>query len=300
MQTVIASIVDELSRAIQGKREQILLALATFVAKGHLLLEDIPGVGKTTLAKSFAQVLGIPFKRIQFTSDLMPSDIIGFTYYDQKEHAFVFKQGPLFSSLILADEINRASPKTQSALLEVMQENQISVDGQTHRCDELFFVIATKNPEQEHGVFEMPRSELDRFMSSISLGYPDAAFEQQILFEKQQLNTLEAKATQAQLLELRIQANAVEISQELRQTVVQIISNSRQSDLFKYGLSTRGALALVQMTKAYALVNGRTYVVGDDILSVLHSTTYHRLEPREKQVHSRAYMAELTRGIEFI
>ena len=277
--TLIHSIIDEIEKVVIGKRDKIELAMAAFLSGGHLLIEDMPGVGKTTLAKALAQVLGLEFGRIQFTSDLLPADIIGVNYFDVKSGEFRFKKGPIFSSVLLADEINRATPKTQSALLEAMAEHQVSVENKTYPLEPPFFVIATKNPFEESGVFTMPSSQLDRFVCTISLGYADRASEREILRQGNLNRATDlkvfAKDEVTQLLNL---SQNVHVSDEILDLIQNIIDVSRGHGLFEYGLSTRGALALLQLSKAYAIIRGRDFVTPNDVTDVLEPVVIHRLE----------------------
>ncbi|MEN8148112.1 MAG: MoxR family ATPase [Campylobacterota bacterium] len=277
--TLIHSIIDEIEKVVIGKRDKIELAMAAFLSGGHLLIEDMPGVGKTTLAKALAQVLGLEFGRIQFTSDLLPADIIGVNYFDVKSGEFRFKKGPIFSSVLLADEINRATPKTQSALLEAMAEHQVSVENKTYLLERPFFVIATKNPFEESGVFTMPSSQLDRFVCTISLGYADKASEREILRQGNLNRATDlkvfAKDEVKQLLSL---SQNVHVSDEILDLIQNIIDVSRGHGLFEYGLSTRGALALLQLSKAYAIIRGRDFVTPNDVTDVLEPVVLHRLE----------------------
>ena len=275
----IGLIVDEIEKIIIGKRDKVELALAAFLSGGHLLIEDMPGVGKTSLAKTLAHVLGLDFGRIQFTSDLLPADIIGVNYYNVKSGDFTFKKGPIFSSLLLADEINRATPKTQSALLEAMAESQVSVDNETYPLSDSFFVIATKNPYEESGVFAMPSSQLDRFVCTISLGYADKVSEREIL-KRGNTNTYEQlKVFQKdEIMSLRSMQKAVHVSDEILDMIQNITEVSRESNLFTYGLSTRGALALLELSKAFALIQSRDFVTPNDVSAVLESVVIHRLE----------------------
>ena len=277
--TLIHSIIDEIEKVVIGKRDKIELAMAAFLSGGHLLIEDMPGVGKTTLAKALAQVLGLEFGRIQFTSDLLPADIIGVNYFDVKSGEFRFKKGPIFSSVLLADEINRATPKTQSALLEAMAEHQVSVENKTYKLERPFFVIATKNPYEESGVFTMPSSQLDRFVCTISLGYADKASEREIL-RQGDLNRADDLKTfeKDEVLNLLSLSQKVHVSDEILDLVQNIIDVSREHGLFEYGLSTRGALALLQLSKAYAIIRGRDFVTPNDVTDVLEPVVIHRLE----------------------
>jgi len=281
--TLIHSIIDEVETVLIGKRDKIALAMAAFLSGGHLLIEDMPGVGKTTLAKTLAEVLGLNFGRIQFTSDLLPADIIGVNYFDVKSGAFRFKKGPIFSSLLLADEINRATPKTQSALLEAMAEQQVSVDNETYKLERPFFVIATKNPYEENGVFAMPSSQLDRFVCTISLGYANRDSEREILRRGGAEPSLKLKQLTREEVERLIRlAEEVHVSEEILDLIQNIVEVSRKRSLFVYGLSTRGALALLQLSKAYALIQGRDFVIPDDVTAVLEPVLVHRLELQER------------------
>ena len=276
-------LINEIESYLIGKREPIALALATFFAGGHLLLEDIPGVGKTTLAKHLSRVLGLDFGRIQFTSDMLPSDILGINYYNQKEGNFVFKKGPIFTSFLLADEINRSMPKTQSALLQAMEEGTVNIDTEAYRLPEPFFVMATQNPHEEVGTFPLPSSQLDRFMCSFGIGYPDKVSERSVLKGENSHKNVETKAllTHAQITSYMKQASEVTLSDTLLDFIQDIISFTRESGLFEYGLSTRGALALTAMTKAWAMLQGRSYATPDDVQMVTAIVCAHRLRFKE-------------------
>ncbi len=282
MQTHINYIIDEIEKRIVGKREKIQLALCAFLANGHLLIEDLPGVGKTTLAKVFSRVLGLEYSRVQFTSDLLPSDILGVNYFDTTSSSFRFKKGPIFSQFLLADEINRATPKTQSALLEAMEEHQISVDGNTMPLPEPFFVMATKNPYEEVGTFELPSSQLDRFAISFSLGYPDKEAERSILGSSSQLALDQLQSVDINVInELRSSVNQVHISDDLLDYLQEILAFTRDSGLYVQGISTRGALALSRLAKAWALIQNRDYVIPSDLVFLLPYVTAHRLKSKE-------------------
>ena len=277
-----APIVDAIEKHLIGKKETISLALATFFAGGHLLLEDIPGVGKTTLAKQLALVLGLDFSRIQFTSDMLPSDILGVNYYNQKEGNFIFKKGPIFSSFLLADEINRSMPKTQSALLQGMEEGIISIDTSTHQLPTPFFVMGTQNPNEEVGTFPLPNSQLDRFMCSFGIGYPDKISERAILKgEKNNHSETIALLTSQQIEKFMQQAQEIALSDMLLDFLQDIIAFTRESGLFSYGLSTRGAISLTAMVKSWAMLQGRTYATPDDVQAVTSVVCVHRLSFKE-------------------
>ncbi len=275
----IKQIVAQVEQSVQSKEQHIKLALAG----GNVLIEDIPGVGKTTLAKSLATVLGLEFKRIQFTSDMLPSDIIGVNYFDTQASKFVFKRGPIFSGCILADEINRATPKTQSALLEAMEEHQVTVEGKPMALPEHFFVIATQNPLEEAGTFPLPISQLDRFMISMSLGYPDKAAEKRILLE--QVEDMElASMDPKHIPELKKQAAAVFAGEKIVEYVMRIITFTRESGLFEYGLSTRAGKQLIALAKAWAMIEGRKFVIDDDIDRLLPNVLHHRVIAKNQSI----------------
>lgn len=239
------------------------------MANQHVLIEDIPGVGKTTMAKTIAKVLGLEFKRIQFTADMLPSDIIGVNYFDVKKREFVFKKGPVFTDILLADEINRASPKAQSALLEAMEERQVSIDGITYKLSENFFVIATQNPK-EHGIYPLPLSQIDRFGISLSVGYPDKDSEKLILQRKEiKLNTFK------EAVELKKRVKNIYVDEKIYDFIVKIGEVSRK--IFEIGLSTRALISLLEISKAYAFLNSREFVIDQDVLDVLKYITTHRL-----------------------
>ena len=267
---------------ILGKEHKLRLALTCILAKGHLLIEDLPGVGKTTLSHTLAQLLGLEFSRIQFTSDMLPADVLGISIYEQNNSEFTFHPGPIFSNVLLADEINRATPKTQSALLEAMEEQQVTLDGKTRELPRPFFVIATQNPSEQIGTFPLPESQLDRFLMSISLGYPDAQAERQLLMasdRRDELNTLAACLKDDELHEMQEQVQHVTTSDALLDYVQAIIGYSRDSGLFEYGLSPRAGLALLHVSKAWAMLNDRDYVIPEDVQAVLPSVIQHRLYP---------------------
>jgi len=279
-----------------GKRETISLSLATFFAGGHLLLEDIPGVGKTTLAKHLSQVLGLHFGRIQFTSDMLPSDILGVNYYNQKEGSFIFKKGPVFTSFLLADEINRSMPKTQSALLQAMEEGIVTIDTTPYTLPEPFFVIGTQNPHEEVGTFPLPNSQLDRFMCSFGIGYPDKKSEREILKgEAQHTSSIsETLLTPQQIKTYMKKASSVTLSDTLLDFLQEIIAYTRESGLFEYGLSTRGALSLTAMVKSWAMLQGRSYATADDLQTVTSVVCSHRLKFKEgattaKRIHDEIF-----------
>ena len=277
-QLIIQQIVDEVQKIIKGKEKQVRLSLAAFFAGGHVLIEDLPGVGKTTMAKTLSRVLGLGYGRIQFTSDLLPSDILGVNYFDTKSSGFIFKKGPIFSQFLLADEINRATPKTQSALLEAMEEAQVSVEGKAIPLERPFFVMATKNPFEEVGTFELPDSQLDRFLISFSLGYPDREAERSILKAEQPKIEQQVQSVGMQSCEQLFEAvKKVTLSDTLIDYMQNVIAFTRESRLYRMPLSTRGALALAKMTRAWAVMEGRDYAIPADVKCVLPYVCAHRL-----------------------
>ena len=263
-----------------GKAEAVKLALVTLLAEGHLLIEDVPGLGKTLLAKSLARSLGCAFNRIQFTPDLLPSDLLGTTVYQQNAGAFVFQPGPIFTQIVLADEINRATPRTQSALLEAMSDKQVSLDGKTHPLGPPFFVLATQNPYEFEGTYPLPESQLDRFLMRLHLGYPDRAAERLILSghrEGEPVEKLQPVLTAEQVVELQKVVRQVRVDDSLADYLLDLIEATRDHPDIQLGVSTRAALALYRAAQAHALVNGRSYVVPDDIKSLAMPVLAHRL-----------------------
>jgi MoxR-like ATPase len=282
MQNQLNHIVTATSSIILGKERQIRLALACILARGHLLIEDLPGMGKTTLAHTLAQVLGLEFRRVQFTSDLLPADILGVSVYDRNTASFRFHPGPVFTNVLLADEINRATPKTQSALLEVMEEGQVTLEGETRRLPQPFFVIATQNPAHHIGTFPLPESQLDRFLMRIALGYPDARSERSLLTNKGgRLNAagLEACTNAAALLQLQQAVQSVHVSDALLDYLQNLLDHTRRSPRYANGLSPRAGLALKQCAQAWALMEGRDFAVPEDVQAVLPGVAGHRLHP---------------------
>lgn len=278
IQNTIASI----SEILLGKRHQVELALTCILARGHLLIEDLPGMGKTTLSQALAAVLGLSYQRVQFTSDLLPADIIGVSIFNQQSASFEFKQGPVFSQLLLADEINRATPKTQSALLEAMEERQVTVDGKTWPLPKPFFVIATQNPSEQMGTFPLPESQLDRFLMRISLGYPDAEVEKELIKgtdRRALIADLKSVVSIEQLVALQNKVSQIHASDAVIDYVQRLVAYSRYDSSLGYGLSPRATLSLMQSAKSYALVKGRDHVVPEDVQTVLEPVAGHRLQP---------------------
>ncbi len=282
----IKALQSNIERVIKGKSHAVELTVLALLARGHLLIEDVPGVGKTTLAQSLAQSLGCSFKRIQFTSDLLPSDIVGVSIYNPQKQDFEFKPGPLFAHIVLADEINRTTPKTQSSLLEAMNDAQVSVDNRTHRLPQPFMVIATQNPWEYHGTFPLPESQLDRFLMRIRIGYPNLLDEKTIL-ERQQLlhpaDELEPVLSEQEIVDLQEKAEKVRVEDSLMEYLLAIVSATRRSEYLALGVSTRGAIALHKAAKALALVRQRDYCLPDDIKELAPLVFSHRVRLEAKQ-----------------
>lgn len=279
-QQLLQQALAEIETVVLGKTRQVRLAMACLIGQGHLLIEDLPGMGKTTLAQALARVLGFEYNRIQFTSDLLPADVVGASIFNAKEQRFEFQPGPVFTQLLLADEINRATPKAQSALLEAMEERQVTVDGLSRELPEPFFVIATQNPQHQLGTFALPESQLDRFLMRIELGYPDRLAERALLSgqnPRRRLDKLACCLPLSRLQRLQQRAEALHLSDPLLDYIQRLVDFSRTSDDCDYGLSPRGALALVQAAKAWALLEQRDYVVPEDVQVVLPSVAEHRL-----------------------
>ena len=286
----------QVGQIVVGKDQQVRLAFTCLLAGGHLLIEDVPGVGKTTLAHALALSLGLKFNRVQFTSDLLPADVAGISVYEREKNGFAFHPGPIFTQVLLADEINRATPKTQSGLLEAMEEHQVSIDGMTRALPEPFFVIATQNPAHQVGTFPLPESQLDRFLMCLSLGYPDAAAERALLMgedRRQLLRTIEAAMNPEELIEAQRALRAIHASSSLIDYVQALAQASRAGTLFAEGLSPRAAIALLQAGRAWAALEGRDHVLPEDIQAVLVPVCAHRLRP----VKSAQGMAQASRDL---
>ena len=281
-QRTLKILLDQLNTVIVGKPSQIQDCVACLLAGGHLLIDDVPGVGKTTLAHALARSFGLQFSRVQFTSDLMPSDLSGVSVYERGKEAFVFHPGPIFAQVLLADEINRASPKTQSALLEAMEEKQVSVEGETRPLPDPFFVIATQNPLDQVGTYPLPESQLDRFLMRISLGYPDRAAERELLSGKDRRGMVDALQTvmkPGELKQLQNLVQAVHAAGPLLDYVQDLIAATRSGQWFVQGLSPRAGIAVLRAAQAQALLSGRDYVAPDDVQALLPQTIAHRLIP---------------------
>ena len=285
MQTLVDRIVESVGEVLLGKEPQVRLALACILAKGHLLIEDLPGMGKTTLAQCLAAVLGLKFDRVQFTSDLLPADILGVSIFDRNASSFVFHPGPIFTQVLLADEINRTTPKTQSALLEAMEEGQVTSDGESRPLEQPFFVIATQNPIHQSGTFPLPESQLDRFLMRISLGYPTPSAERQLfkgVDARANLKRVKPAISIDQLFALQSEVENVKASDPLLDYLQRLLECTRSDSHFSYGLSPRGALAWLRAAKAWALLHQRDYVVPEDLQEVMPAVVGHRIVGRER------------------
>jgi len=280
--SAIDRVIHAASTVILGKETQVRLALACLLARGHLLIEDLPGVGKTTLAHVLARSLGLHFQRIQFTSDMLPADILGVSIFERDSGGFKFHPGPIFAQVILADEVNRATPKTQSALLEAMEEHQVTAEGETRKLPEPFFVIATQNPSEQVGTFPLPESQLDRFLMRIELGYPDRSAERALLSgmdRRDMVANLGPCMSPAELVELQAQVQRVHVAPALLDYVQALVEHTRRAPEFSAGLSPRAALALVHSAQAWALIEGRDKVIPEDVQAVVPGVAGHRLRP---------------------
>lgn len=283
MQNLIDSALKQIGTILLGKEHAIKLALTCLLSRGHLLIQDLPGMGKTTLAHALAKTLGLSYSRIQFTSDLLPADVLGVSIFDKSSQEFRFHPGPIFNHLVLADEINRTTPKTQSALLEAMEEQQVTVEGETRRLPEPFFVIATQNPHSQAGTFALPESQLDRFLMRIELGYPDPQAERALysgISPREKLARLPAAISKDQLSQLQEQAQKVKAADAILDYLQRLVAFTRTDADISYGVSPRGALALLQCAKSWAMIHGRAHVVPEDIQAVMPAVLAHRLRER--------------------
>lgn len=295
LQNKLAKAIEQSCEVLIGKQQQVKLALTCLLANGHLLIEDLPGMGKTTLSHTLAKVLGLAYSRIQFTSDLLPADMLGINIFDNNEQSFRFHPGPIFNQLILADEINRASPKTQSALLEAMEERQVSLDGETHALPSPFFVIGTQNPSHQAGTYPLPESQLDRFLMRIQLGYPDKEAEKRML--KTPINiglqTIQASMDIAEFTQLQTLASAVHVSDELLNYILRLVTFSRESNQFANALSPRASKALLSSAKAWAFINNRDFLIPEDVQAILPSVAEHRLRSASSDFSSQGNLTNI-------
>jgi MoxR-like ATPase len=285
----IAQLQAMIEKVIKGKPETVKYTLVALLAQGHLLIEDVPGIGKTTLAKALARALEISFQRIQFTSDLLPSDVIGLSIFNQKNGVFEWNPGPIFSNIVLADEINRATPKTQSALLEAMSEEQVTIEGVSRPLPQPFMVVATQNPSEHHGTYPLPESQLDRFMLRLHVGYPNVEDERKILRDRENENPLDfvrPVMNERDVLELQELAKAVRVDDALVDYLLNIVAQTRKNEALELGISPRGTLALFRSAQAFALIEGRDFCIADDIKRLVLPCFAHRIMVNARQVGS--------------
>jgi MoxR-like ATPase len=309
MKNLIESIVTSVGQILLGKDQQVRLALTCLFARGHLLIEDLPGMGKTTLAQCLAKVLGLDYERIQFTSDLLPADILGVSIFNQQKSSFEFHGGPIFTQVLLADEINRTTPKTQSALLEAMEERQVTIEGQTRILPEPFFVITTQNPLSQAGTYPLPESQLDRFLMRISLGYPEPSAER-MLFQgvdpRRRLEATAALVNAQQLADIQSQVDSVKATDQLLDYLQRLVEFTRADEAFSLGLSPRGGLAVLKAAKAWALIHNRDHLLPEDLQIVLPATAAHRVRGVHRQgqsenlTNSQSLLAHLLNSVDVL
>ena len=280
---LLDGLVAEVETVFHGKASVVRLALASLLARGHILFEDVPGVGKTTLAHALARSLGLEFRRVQFTSDLLPSDVLGVSVYNPKDSTFEVREGPIFTHVVLADEINRAPPRTQSGLLQAMQEGTVTIDDETHQLPAPFLVMATQNPLEHHGTYPLPESQLDRFLMRLTIGYPDREAERRILMEsasvERPVDSVRPILSRTQVLDLQRKVEAVHADDSVVDYLMEIVRRTREASGFRLGVSPRGSIALFRAARAYALTHGREYLVPDDVRDLVVPCLAHRLMP---------------------
>ena len=298
MRSQLENCIQAVNQVVLGKEQAVRMAMTCLLARGHLLIEDLPGMGKTTLSHALAQVMGLNYQRIQFTADLLPGDILGTSIFDRETSQFIFHPGPVFAELLLADEINRATPKSQSALLEAMEEGQVTIEGATRPLPEPFFVIATQNPACQGGTFNLPESQLDRFLMRLSLGYPSASAERELLqggSRRQMMNDLQPLIERADLIAAQQRVSEVRASDALISYILRLVEATRTHAQLAFGLSPRGSLALLAAAKAWAFLAGRDYVIPEDVQVVLPAVVSHRL--REQNSPSGSSSAAIVRSL---
>lgn len=296
----IEKVIQNVEKVMVGKRKPIELSLVALLAEGHVLLEDVPGVGKTLLVKTIAKSVSATFSRIQFTPDLLPSDLTGLSIYDKKEQDFIFKPGPLMGNIILADEINRTTPKTQSALLEGMEEGTVTVDGTTHHLSRPFFVMATQNPIEYEGTFPLPEAQLDRFLLKLDIGYPSKEEELEVLnrFEKHEpLDEVESVISLSQLMDMQEEVKNIFVEDSIKQYIVDIVNETRRHSSILLGVSPRGTLQLMKAAKSYAYIHGRDFVIPDDVKTLAPYVLSHRIVLHQEAVFSGKQTSRLIQEI---
>lgn len=294
--------IEQINQVILGKEKETKLALCCLLAKGHLLIEDLPGMGKTTLSHALASTLGLSYTRLQFTSDLLPADITGISVFNQQQHEFTFHPGPIFNQVVLADEINRASPKTQSALLEAMEERQVSIDGKTHELPAPFFVIATQNPLHQSGTFPLPESQLDRFLMRITLGFPTPEAEKKMLELRynQQKSAVKQVIDEQTLSQIQTAVDQVNAKDPVIDYILRLVGLTRVSDDYPNPLSPRATMAILKAAKAWAIIHHRDYVTHEDVQTVLPSVAEHRLRPETHYKDLNQYSEQLIESVEVL
>ena len=298
---------ENVSKVIKGKDEKIEMITAVFLAEGHILLEDLPGTGKTMLSRAFAKTLNLDFKRIQFTPDLMPSDLTGLNIYNRNKNDFELKKGPVFTDILLGDEINRATPRTQSALLEALSENQVSIDGTTHRLSDDFFIISTQNPIEYEGTFPLPEAQMDRFMVRMSVGYPETSEEINMLNSQQKshpINNIEAVSNEEEINLSKNEIKDITVSDEVKNYIIRIINKTRNHKDIRVGASPRGSLALMKLSKSFAAIKDRDFVIPDDIKEISEYVLSHRIilnpEAKIKGVKQREVIRRIIDEIQVV